>query len=196
MKIGSKWEQKTQMRTHVGQPVVYGDPSQTEVYWADLLVALSRQPRYCGFIEWTILQHLALCVLIARIRNRTDRIVALCAGHDLHEAYVLDIPKGLKECLPGYAPIEAAWERHVHESLGLALPKPGEYAMIKAIDVRALGVEMAEHRWGGWSPGDAVLAIDGPVSGEEERAVAWIRQQSDPQLLRLIRDAIEAATHA
>ena len=165
---GELMMQQTHMRTASGQPIWYEDPSKTVVCWQDLAAGLVRQRRYAGALNWSIAQHLALCVELARLRGYSDRLVALCAAHDLHEAYTLDLPKGLKECLPGYWGIEAAWEKHVHQWLGLEV-RPEDEALIKAVDVRALAVEMACLDWQDWEPAQGVLAASGGAVTEAER---------------------------
>lgn len=185
--------QRSPMRTHSGQPVVYADPSRTTVLWEDLEAALTRQRRYAGFIDWTIAQHLALCVLVANHLGYSQRLVTLCAVHDLHEAYVLDLPRPLKECLPGYGPIEDAWEEHVHRSLGVEPPTEAEHRLVKVVDLRALALEMTVLGWEEWEPGQAVVAsTGGPVSPLERGLVKRLTHTGATYHMDVVRRAILA----
>ncbi len=186
--------QHTAMRTHTGQPIWFHRPEETEVKWADLDVSLCTQRRFLGYLDWSIAQHLALCIGLARIMGADDRLIALCASHDLHEAYTMDLVKGLKECLPGYAAIEQGWEKHVHVSLGLGWPLTAdERRFVKRVDVRALGVEIQCSGWSEWSAGRAVL--DGhPVTDAERLAFGTIKGFPAEFPMTLVRRVIATAT--
>lgn len=137
-----------------GEEIWFAHPERTRVYGIDLWAGLSRINRYHGqFGPWSVLEHLALCSGLVRhhpamadVRgDRHGRIVAAVCAHDLHEAYVLDLPTGLKRAVPGYAAIEDAWESHVHRSVGLPAPAemdPMTRAVVKAVDWMALLTEM------------------------------------------------------
>lgn len=140
--------------TRTGQSVFHADPSRTVVSMADVVPALSRLYRYNGALNWTVLQHLVLCVELLDHEDPWNERPSLgeldrelvgryVAAHDVHEAYVGDLVTGLKQLLPGWREIEAAWEGHVHRALGLAWPVPEDIAqVVKRIDVTALAVEM------------------------------------------------------
>lgn len=138
--------QTTRMSTSTGAPIVYLDPSQTPVRAADLSVHLSRVCRYAGGRDWSVLQHLVICADIARGGlPLTKEMLPYVAAHDLHEAYIGDLPTGLKQVLPEWRErIEGPWEAHVHRSIGLEWPVPPEIAVqVKRVDRQALLAEMA-----------------------------------------------------
>jgi len=149
--------QRTQMATASGQPIVYADPGQTTVRSDDLFTSLSRQCRYNGHCPVTVLQHLALCVELAKLHGvgtsecpceaHPCACLAYVAAHDMQEAYVSDVVEGLKDCLGGvYEQLEADWERHVHESVGLSWPlSEATERVVRFIDRLALMVEMTAH---------------------------------------------------
>jgi hypothetical protein len=94
-------------------------------------------------MDWTVLQHLTLVILLARrVYNNEAEVVAYAAAHDLHEAYLPDIVRPLKQRLPAYVAMEERWEAHVHTSLGLSWPPSDEVRKkVKAVDDRAVPIE-------------------------------------------------------
>jgi len=130
--------------TATGQPVWYDDPSKTEILADDLRIQLARIRRYGGAIDVTVLQHTALCVELARAAGVDANILCFVAAHDLHEAYILDLPTPMKAFLVGYAEMEEAWAQRVHEALGLGWPLHPKIAeVVKMVDRWSLSVEMA-----------------------------------------------------
>ena len=191
--------QKTAMRTYSGQPIDYRNPQQTEVLWDDLEVGM-RKLRYAGHLNFPISRHLLLCVYLAKIYRDhggaplTHRERALIGAHDLHESYVMDIPKGLKECLgEAYAVIEAAWEEHVHRELGLWPITQAERDLAKHYDTRALALEMHFLGWCDWAPGIEVLDATGGAPTDAE-IFAWRRAYSCFAPFEALRDELRAAT--
>ncbi len=136
--------QRTPMLTATGEPVIYTDPSCTRVLGMDVFLHLSTQRRYLGAIDVPILLHLALCTRLAQRSKLSQEVIAYAAAHDVHEAYIGDMPTALKEVLPSWkALIEDPWEGHVHRQLGLEWPPaPRTTRLVKAIDLTALLVEM------------------------------------------------------
>lgn len=129
--------------TASGRGVWFLHPERTVIDPADLREHLPRVCRYNGALPWSDLQHLALCVLLARCESYASETLAYVAAHDLHEAYIGDLPTHMKRHLSGWREIEAAWEKHTHESLGLRWPLDEHVKKsVKAIDKVALCVEM------------------------------------------------------
>ena len=210
--LESTFGQKTPMRTATGEPIWVLEPEKTTVRWFDLKTALSNQRRYHGFLDWTIAQHLALCTRLAinepdtyaeeeeihdgmsldektSIYRRRAEMIAAAAAHDLQEAYVMDLPKGLKECCPNYQVIENRWEKHVHESLGL---KHGVFTdFVKKIDLRALAIELQLLGWEGWEPAEELLASQKPIMSYERKMFQWIREASKDEVWEIIQMSIE-----
>lgn len=186
--------QTTHMRTHTGEPIIYAEPEATTIYPMDLYRALSRTCRYGGHLEWSVLQHLGLCVQIAEGLQYSTRSTAYVAAHDFAEAYVGDIPAGLKQCLPAYREIEARWEAHTHPSIGLLWPPSEELEdLIKRVDYRALAVEMACLGWGDWPP--AVRTVDatgGDIWPSERMAFRAICELEPLEIWDHVWDAVVA----
>ena len=88
-------------------------PDEVALMESELFGALSREGRYLWSIDVTVLQHLALCATIARREELPEHVVRACAAHDLQEAYLRDLPSGLKDLLPDYRKIELLWEESI-----------------------------------------------------------------------------------
>ena len=137
-------EQTRHFTTATGADVWFLHPERTPIRGYDLYIHSSRICRYGGAVEWTLLQHTALCVALARRGRIVAEIVPYVAVHDLHEVYVGDVVAALKEVLPEYkARIETPWEARVHHALGLCFPLDRSMkGAVKRIDIRALAIEM------------------------------------------------------
>ena len=129
--------------TYSGVSIYYGEPTRTRILEADLIHHLQDR-RYNGAIDVSILQHLALCVRLARSRGYGEVQTACCAVHDIHEAYLRDIPAGLKQLLPDYRRLEEIWEAHIWNVAGLSMT-PDNVEAVKRIDQLALVIEMEYH---------------------------------------------------
>lgn len=127
--------------TATGQPVWFTQPWRTQIVEDDLRIALGNARRYGGHYDVTILQHLALCVELAQLEGYSPVEVALCAVHDMHEAYVTDVPGPMKRYLgDAWRDIESTWVQRLHEHFGL--PYWRHQDRVKRIDQLALIVEM------------------------------------------------------
>lgn len=135
------------LHTYRGYPVFYGDPSQTPVDVRDLEVHLKNSRRYAGVLDVPIFLHLCYCVELAAAIGLSPITCAYVACHDMHEAYIGDIPTGLKKYLtltsPTWNAMEETWEAHVHDAFDLPFPlPPEEKARVKLVDMLALLGEM------------------------------------------------------
>lgn len=130
--------------TATGESMIYRDPNSTRVRSHDLYLHLSRMCRYYGAVRWTVLDHLALCCLLATLAGYSRAMLKWVACHDLHEAYVGDVASGLKGYLADFKAIELAWEVRVHHAFGLdwRAAHPSVTALVKRVDLRALAVEV------------------------------------------------------
>lgn len=141
--------------TRSGEVVRLDRPDLTSVYAEDLFDGLVRQRRWLGALDVTVLQHLALCVVLARdVHGLGPFEVAWCAAHDLHEAYTQDLIRPWKRLVVGDTPIgailrsmEEAWCDHVHEAIGLT-PPPDHAAAdpVRFIDARSVAAEVVGER--------------------------------------------------
>lgn len=154
--------------TASGQPVWYLHPERTLVVEEDLRDQCHRTGRYTGAVRWSVLEHSALTVLLARkhldffvrlLSQGQRTLPSICymapevfeveflrrvAVHDLHEYVCLDVPGPMKKLLPGYRErIENPWADHVHAAWGIPYPaRDSEWGrLVKLVDKRALWVE-------------------------------------------------------
>lgn len=135
------------MTLNTGKPVWYMDPELTPLELSDFRVPLENICRYNGGVKCSLMQHLALGVLLCELRFGSETAIArniagYYAAHDLHECIVGDIVSGMKKHLPGFRTIEQAWEQHVHEQIGLPLELSMSKEKVREIDLLALVVEM------------------------------------------------------
>lgn len=132
------------LHTATGLPLWYLEPHRTPVRPEDLRIHCTHARRYAGAINVPLLLHLAICVTIARSLGYPDDVIRAVAAHDLHEAYVGDIPTRLKRYLgESWREIEDVWERRVHAAFGLEVPTGDIYNAVKHVDLMALELEMA-----------------------------------------------------
>jgi len=163
--------QKTNIRTASGQPIWYLYPEKTQILLEDIYAG-QRNIRYSGQNLVSIMQHSAICTGLSQLYGYSVEEIAYCAAHDLHESYINDLPKGLKEVLPDYCAIEEKWEARVHTALGFTWPPT--HAMqekIKHVDIRALCVEMWIAGWDTWEPAINVANWFGGLPTSQELAV-------------------------
>jgi uncharacterized protein len=91
------------MQTYVGKRFYPGDPGSTSIDPRDIAHALSLLCRYGGHVDrfYSVAEH---CVLMSQAVPPSDALAALL--HDATEAYVVDVPRPLKQFLGGYKKIE------------------------------------------------------------------------------------------
>lgn len=130
------------------------DPHPREIHTADLVKGLCR-PRFNNQVRVdycpSIIAHsLRVCAIVKLLLERAidlrhvDKKIALAYGlvHDGNEAYLPDMPRPLKEYLPGWSRIEMANQRAVHLRYGLDADAPDEIAaLVKDADNIALAWE-------------------------------------------------------
>lgn len=109
----------------------------------DVPHCLSMICRYNGFVRefYSVAQHSVLVCELAEALHGAYSPTAHCALlHDATEAYLGDISRPLKACLPDYQRLEA----HVHRVIVEALKLPADEAVWKEVgrlDVMALHIE-------------------------------------------------------
>lgn len=190
-----KGRQVTPASTRSGQEIWFEEPERTEILDEDLYRATRGTLRYAGHLEVSLLLHLAVCARIAEVTISPDdplrsNLVAYCAAHDLHEAYVGDVISGLKQLIPDYREIEDAWEAHVHRSLGFEWPPPPDIARwTKWVDRRALVAEQHHFDFPLWRENAANLG--GPPNPSEAAAFTVLCGMSPPVLWKKVRAALD-----
>lgn len=104
----------------------------------DIAHALSHQCRFAGHCSefYSVAQH---SVLVAE--NCPPRLRLQALLHDWAEAYVIDLPRPIKDLLPSYRDLEGV----VHRAIALRFEIPEQIdPLIKVMDDRALVTEIAD----------------------------------------------------
>lgn len=104
----------TAIRTYTGRRFDYLKSQTDDINILDITVHLAREPRWASATKKTFVvgQHSILVCdhVTANGGTRVEQLLALL--HDATEAYTKDIPRPLKNCLPGYKPLEnKIWDR-------------------------------------------------------------------------------------
>lgn len=165
------------IQTHSGVMFWPLDPRADEVVIEDIAHALSMQCRFGGHSNrfYSVAEH---SLLVSSLLPPALRLWGLL--HDAAEAYVIDLPRPLKRCLPGYCEIEDRVLAAVAERFGLALPMP---AAVKAADEAMLMAEAGQvlavepKGWvefdQGWRPADRCIHFWTPPYAEREFLAAF-----------------------
>jgi len=123
------------IRTFTGIYINVFDPKPEDICIEDIAHALSNQCRFGGHLPdyYSVAQHSILC---CKMTDDEYKLQALL--HDASEAYLLDIPRPIKQGLSNYKEIENKLMRVIADKFGFTHPLD---EVIKDIDEWALVVE-------------------------------------------------------
>lgn len=127
-----------------GHDIRFDDPHAQVVDWDDIFASLQRRYRYSAMMDWTVLQHSVLVLRISKVLHPGLTLGhALCAIHDLHEAYIGDMPGPAKQFFPGFVEMEHGFMEAVAAKAGLFVPRQDSEAkaLVKRCDTLALLLE-------------------------------------------------------
>lgn len=135
------------IQTFTGRKFWPVDPRADEIEIEDIAHALSLLCRYGGHCLrfYSVAEH---SVLLSRAMAPEFKLHALL--HDASEAYLIDLPRPIKNCLPGYREAEAAIEAAVAERFGLppVMPPQVKEADTRILmDERAVNMRNAPSKW-------------------------------------------------
>lgn len=93
-----------EIKTYTGKLVDPLNPDPELIEITDIAHALSFLCRGNGHVErfFSVGEHCILCCREALARNLGSRIALACLLHDASEAYMADVPRPVKDLLPGY----------------------------------------------------------------------------------------------
>jgi len=126
------------MQTRSGRAFYPLDPQPEDIVLTDICHALASEGRYANQTElfYSVAQH---SMLVASILPDHLRLEGLL--HDAAEAYLRDLPRGLKGCLPLYKVIEHGVETAIAKRFGFDPVSTKDKALIKQADMRVLATE-------------------------------------------------------
>lgn len=168
------------IQTFTGKQFWPMDPSPDEIDIEDIAHALSMLCRYGGHCLrfYSVAEH---SVLLARAVAPRHRLHALL--HDASEAYLIDLPRPIKNCLAGYREAERVIEIAVamHFDLPLAMPSEVKRADTQILmDERAVNMRHAPSRWTtDTSPLGVTLQFWSPEQAEAEFLAEFARTLAD-----------------
>lgn len=115
-----------------GKPFYPLEPRAEEIEITDIAWSLSRQCRYAGHVKgfYSVAEH---CVHVSRAVPKEYALWGLL--HDASEAYLVDLPRPVKNHIHSYKKMESRLMECVAERFGLSLPEP---AIVKEMDDRIL----------------------------------------------------------
>lgn len=119
------------------------DPEKKDVHIKDIAHSLSYICRFNGHTKffYSVAQHsLNVCKLMKE-DMLSKRLQLLGLLHDASEAYICDIPRPIKHCIPGYKEAEEKIEKIIFQALDIALPNKIEIAIVKKYDNAILSIE-------------------------------------------------------
>lgn len=126
------------MQTYTGRRWIPTHPEADAIRIEDIAHANSLQCRYAGHCLrfFSVAEHQ---ILMARKATKHKRE---CLMHDSTEAYLVDVPRGVKTMLTGYKEIEDQYARMIASKFGLLYPWPEE---VHELDARILLDERAQN---------------------------------------------------
>lgn len=188
------------MRTWSGEEAPLLGGHEGTVNLLDLVVHTGRERRFGGFgnTEWTVLHHSVFCCFLwLRLSKRLPDDPAILRHvllHDMHEAYVGDIPAPVKAELDGLKDLESRIDDRIRQRLGYAAPTEEQRRLVKLVDKMALVAEA--YLFGPPGAGEGVLKLDFDPQARINivRSIRVVLPELKPTLERLgIEHALLAA---
>jgi hypothetical protein len=114
------------MQTYTGKVFWPLDPRADEVDIEDIAHSLSLQCRFAGHSLWhySVAQHSVLVAQSLQVKEYVPAVVVWGLLHDAPEAYVVDLPRPVKNVVQGYREAENRVMEVIAEHFGLSLPIP------------------------------------------------------------------------
>lgn len=143
------WEKGDWFVSSTGQCFNVREPDPSQINLEDIAHHLSQVCRFGGAVRefYSVAEH---CVYVSRLVAPELAVLGLL--HDAAEAYLGDVIKPLKNCLPEYSALEHVWETAIAARFGLPSLKHPD---VKLADVAAVQAERRDLL-------PATLAADAP----------------------------------
>ncbi|MDO4260804.1 MAG: HD domain-containing protein [Eubacteriales bacterium] len=158
------------------------DPKPEDIHIEDIAHALSMMARANGHFPefYSVGQHSVSCCEEAAARGYTKRVQLACLLHDASEAYLADITRPVKRCLPKYKAIEQVLQDRIFRKY-LGEVSEEETRLWRRLDDVMLFHEfehfMGERLWESEEPlqSSPCYETEG-FKRTEERFLAWFRK--------------------
>lgn len=110
------------IQTYSGVQFYPLDPRPGDIVLADIIHSLSNQCRYGGhaLAFYSVAEHSALLATWIYEKTRDPHLAMAGLMHDAAEAYILDIPRPIKQMLPDYIAIEKNLEKMIFDHFGIS----------------------------------------------------------------------------
>ena len=128
------------LQTASGRAFDLLNPSPADVDFDDISLALSRVPRFGGHTRrpYSVAQHSVLVAELLESAGHPGHVVLQGLLHDATEAYVMDLPRPLKDLVPEYKTIE----NRVWRAVAMYFDLPVHLdPVVKEADALALALE-------------------------------------------------------
>ena len=129
------WERGDWFVSHSGQCFNVREPRPEQILLEDVAHHLAHTCRFGGAVRefYSVAEH---CVYVSRLVP--PELAPLALVHDAAEAYLGDVIKPLKNCLPEYQALEHVWEAAIAKRFGFESLK---HPLVKDADVAAVQAE-------------------------------------------------------
>lgn len=153
------------IRTFTGLYMNVFEPTADMICIEDIAHSLSQQPRFGGHLPrwYSVAQHSVMCQVLA---NEPHKFAALL--HDAAEAYLLDMPKPIKDRLPEYKKLEDNLMKVIARKFGFEYPL-NEH--VKWVDTQMLKIE--------WHN----VMLD----GTETKLTSWNHERAEYEFLKTFK---------
>ncbi len=142
------------IETHSGLWIDLLDPKPEMICIEDIAFSLADTSRFGGHARHSVADHSETVRLLCDL-NRAGRHAQLVALlHDAHEAYLLDVPRPIKQMpvMGWYRAACARMQEVIHVALGVAPPGQDDVDLVKQMDWVAMLFEAEEHMPGEGRP--------------------------------------------
>lgn len=136
-------EQGHWIETNSGLSFYLLTPKIEKIDIYDIAHSLSMLCRFNGHCTsfYSVAQHSLLCALEAKARGLSKKIQLRALIHDAQEAYISDIPRPVKACLPEIKEIEDRIQKKIYQKFGLYWDDKEANKLINEIDNDILSYE-------------------------------------------------------
>lgn len=142
------------VRTSTGRYIDFKNLSSDEIVIEDIAHSLSMLPRFGGHLPrfYSIAQHSVECSWLV-----DDELALEALLHDASEAYMLDIPKPLKNLLPDYVKLETELMEIIADKYGFNYPldKRVKVADLEMLHREYNGIMLEDEPFTCWSQQNA-----------------------------------------